>query len=207
MLLTMIFDSACEPDQRITPTPGLREAMEILQHLAGRGNTYAMQRFQEVQSVWDHLSTILQVPQASIETLHAQDRSEPNNRGQFCDKEVAERNPAGSHEHLDPSTASGQLREGREVGSAQVEAGVSVAEHQSVPWDTDMWNSISDIWLPPVDANATESAHVGNLLVDPPVEDYYNHYQSLLNDPDWVLTGQDVGDFAELRKHVLRLNS
>ncbi|KAH6981286.1 hypothetical protein BKA56DRAFT_586995 [Ilyonectria sp. MPI-CAGE-AT-0026] len=207
MLLTMIFDSACEPDQRINPTPGLREAMEILQHLAGRGNTYAMQRFQEVQSVWDHLSTILEVPQASINHPLAQDSSELNNRGQFYDKETAERNLAGSHEHLHPGTTDGQLREDHEVGTTHVEAGVSVVEHQSVPWDTDMWNSISDIWLPPVDANAAESAHMGNLLVDPPIEDYYNHYQSLLNDPDWALTGQDVGDFAELRKHVLRLNS
>lgn len=181
--------------------------MEILQHLAGRGNTYALQRFQEVQSVWDHLSTILEVPQALINHPLAQDCSEPNSRGQFYGKETAERNLAGSHEHLHPSTTGGQLQEDHEVGSAHVEAGVPVVEHQSVPWDADMWNSISDIWLPPVDANAAESSHMGNLLVDPPIEDYYNHYQSLLNDPDWALTGQDVGDFAELRKHVLRLNS
>ncbi|KAF7547906.1 hypothetical protein G7Z17_g7401 [Cylindrodendrum hubeiense] len=206
MLLTMIFDSASEPDQRINPTPGLREAMDILQHLAGRGNTYAIQRFQEVQSVWNHLSTILEVPQASISTPQAQDSSGPDNRGELGDNEATQRNLDG-HEQLHASTTDGPLREGPNVGSAQVEPGVPMTEYQSVPWDTGMWNSISDIWLPPVDAAAGENAHVGNLLVDPPIEDYYNHYQSLLNDPDWALTGQDVGDFAELRKHVLRFNS
>lgn len=201
----MIFDSACEQGQRISPVPGLQEAMEMLQYLAGRGNTYAMQRFQEVQSVWNHLSTILQVPRALVTTPRSQDNPRHNVGGQFGGSETNQENLTG-HEHLHSRSASGQLRGAHEIGSTHFEAGVPIAEYQSAPWDTDMWNSISDIWLPPVDGAAGENANVGNFVTDPLVEDYYNHYQSLLNDPDWALTGQDVGDFAELRRHVLRLN-
>ncbi|KAH7151734.1 hypothetical protein B0J13DRAFT_247363 [Dactylonectria estremocensis] len=205
MLLTLIFDSACEPDQRINPSPGLREAMDIMQHLANQGNTYAMQRFREVQSVWNHLSTILEVPQSSVTTPGAQDGSESNRHGQGNDREHGQEDSVG-HEHLHSTSNGGQLRGGHDVGTVQTDA-VPVAEYHNTHWDTDMWNSISDIWLPPVEAAAAgENGHVGNFLADPPIEDYYNHYQSLLNNPDWTLTGQDVGDFAELRKHVLRFN-
>ncbi|KAH7161526.1 hypothetical protein EDB81DRAFT_784957 [Dactylonectria macrodidyma] len=201
MLLTMIFDSACEPDQRINPSPGLRDAMEIMQHLANQGNTYAMQRFREVQSVWNHLSTILEVPESSITTPGAQEGSESSRHGQVNHNQ----DDSVGHNHLHSTSAGGQLRGGHDVGAVQTDA-MPVADYQNAHWDTDMWNSISDIWLPPAEVASGENGHVGSFLADPPIEDYYNHYQSLLNNPDWSLTGQDVGDFAELRKHVLRFN-
>jgi proline utilization trans-activator len=66
MLLTKIFDSACKPENRINPSPGLQDAMDMLQYLADRGNIFAREKFREVQGAWDHLSVTLQVHETSI---------------------------------------------------------------------------------------------------------------------------------------------
>ncbi|RMJ09572.1 hypothetical protein CDV36_010812 [Fusarium kuroshium] len=166
MLLTMIFDSACEPSQRLNPTPGLKDAMEMLNYMAEHGNTFARQRFQEVQSVRDHLSAALNSHEANTPTSTTNQTSS-----------VSEQQPG--------SDTSG-------VHSAQPSTNT---EYPS--WYPPMWD-MSDQWLHSMDLNGE--------LEDLPLGDSFDQYQSLLNDPDWSLTGQDVGDFAELRRHVLRLN-
>lgn len=75
-------------------------------------------------------------------------------------------------------------------------------DHQSVGAST--WNDTPGIWLP-IDM-AADSHSMGNLVADIPLEDSFDQYQSLINDPSWSLTGQDVADFAELRRHVLWIN-
>ncbi|KAM5344696.1 hypothetical protein ACJ41O_010558 [Fusarium nematophilum] len=190
MLLTKIFDSACDPDQRIDPVPGLQEAMDMLQYLADRGNAFARQRFQEVQSVWSHLSTILQVP----DTLDS-------GAAQVNPTSTAEPNSQENQHHI-PSASPVTGAQGDEEGLAQSEGNLPA---NGYPWDALMWNNIPDMWVHPMDSTS-EGYSMGNLVADLPLEDSFDQYQSLLNDPDWVLTGQDVGDFAELRRHVLRLN-
>ncbi|KAF4472492.1 fungal specific transcription factor domain-containing [Fusarium albosuccineum] len=176
MLLAKIFDSACEPDQRINPAPGLQEAMEMLQYLADRGNAYARQRFREVQSVWGHLSAILQVPNMLDRNI-----SPPNELNRAADGEA--------NRHT-------QLTDLPEANPAQNDASLPNGYHPS-SWDTLMWNN-PDMW--------PHSMNLTGELADLPLGDSFDQYQALFNDPDWALTGQDVGDFAELRKHLLRLN-
>ncbi|RSL68111.1 hypothetical protein CEP53_002763 [Fusarium sp. AF-6] len=165
MLLTMIFDSACEPSQRLNPTPGLKDAMDMLHYMAEHGNTFARQRFQEVQSVRDHLSAALNSREANTPTS------------------TTNRTTSVSEQQLGSDTSG--------VRSAQP------STHEYPSWYPPMWD-MSDQWLHSMDLNGE--------LEDLPLGDSFDQYQSLLNDPDWSLTGQDVGDFAELRRHVLRLN-
>ncbi|KAJ3544894.1 hypothetical protein NM208_g2788 [Fusarium decemcellulare] len=176
MLLAKIFDSACEPDQRINPAPGLQEAMEMLQYLADHGNVYARQRFQEVQSVWGHLSALLQVPTMLDRNISAS--NEPN---RAADGEA--------NRHT-------QLSDLPETDTIQNDTSLPNGYHLS-SWDTPMWNN-PDTWPHSMDLTGE--------LADLPLGDSFDQYQALFNDPDWALTGQDVGDFAELRKHLLRLN-
>ncbi|RSL64790.1 hypothetical protein CEP54_004590 [Fusarium duplospermum] len=164
MLLTTIFDSACEPGQRLNPTPGLKDAMDMLHYMAEHGNTFARQRFQEVQSVRDHISATLNSREASTPASTNQTTTAPNTEHQGSDATTV---------HSQPST------------------------HEYPSWYPPVWD-MSDQWIHSMDLNGE--------LEDLPLGDSFDQYQSLLNDPDWSLTGQDVGDFAELRRHVLRLN-
>ncbi|KAM0418656.1 hypothetical protein ACHAPT_012459 [Fusarium lateritium] len=167
MLLTKIFDSACEPGQRINPTPGLQDAMDMLHYMAEHGNSFARQRFQEVQCVRDHLSATLNSRDANTPTSNTSQTAAPDQGHQAPE--------AGSSHNAHPPTHT----------------------EYPPPWYPPVWD-MSDAWLHSVDLNGE--------LEDLPLGDSFDQYQSLLNDPDWSLTGQDVGDFAELRRHVLRLN-
>lgn len=60
MILTAIFDSSCRSEQQIDPSPGLDDALEVLQYLASRGNRFAVQRLEEVQKVWKHVAPYLE---------------------------------------------------------------------------------------------------------------------------------------------------
>ncbi|KAI8662195.1 Fungal-trans domain-containing protein [Fusarium sp. Ph1] len=165
MLLTMIFDSACEPSQRLNPTPGLKDAMDMLHYMAEHGNTFARQRFQEVQSVRDHLSAALKSHEANT--------------------------PTSTNQTTTVSTSEHQGSDTSAVHNAH-------PPHEYPSWYPPVWD-MSDQWLHSVDLNGE--------LEDLPLGDSFDQYQSLLNDPDWSLTGQDVGDFAELRRYIQRLNS
>lgn len=164
MLLTKIFDSACEPSQRLNPTPGLQDAMDMLHYMAEHGNSFARQRFHEVQSVREHLSA----------TLNSREGNTPTSTNQTTTVSNAE------HQGSDTAARSAH------------------PPHEYPPWYPPVWD-VSDQWLHSVDLNGE--------LEDLPLGDSFDQYQSLLNDPDWSLTGQDVGDFAELRRYIQRLNS
>ncbi|KAH6887600.1 hypothetical protein B0T10DRAFT_530032 [Thelonectria olida] len=186
MLLTAIFDSTCEPGHKINPTPGLPEAMGLLQYLTDRGNMFAPQRLQEVKTMRDHLGTIFQVPQVLNEGHRQQD--------------VANTGEAVADGMIDPNLHPTCARRPEHPDAMPL-----LSENQPSPWDTDLWNGISEIQAVPLGI-ADPSRPSGNFVTGFPIEEYYGHYQSLLNDPEWTLTGQDVRDFAELQRHVLGSN-
>jgi hypothetical protein len=35
-----------------------------------------------------------------------------------------------------------------------------------------------------------------------PVDQYFDHFQSLLDGTEWTFTGRGAGDFAELRRYI-----
>ncbi|RTE70027.1 hypothetical protein BHE90_015583 [Fusarium euwallaceae] len=195
MLLTKIFDSACKPEDRINPSPGLQEAMDMLQYLADRGNIFARERFREVQGVWDHLSAILKVPE--VFDLHLGPQESGAQEAGVQESHVAE---ANRPETLLPSTFPGHERHGDQEDLCQN----ILPTHEGQSWGTSMWNNNAAMFLP-MDL-ASDEHPAGSLVADLPLEDSFQQYQLLFNDPNWTLTGQDVGDFAELRRHVFWLN-
>lgn len=76
--------------------------------------------------------------------------------------------------------------------------------HEDRPWGTSMWNNNAVMWFP-MDL-ASDGHTAGSLVADLPLEDSFHQYKSFFKDLNWTLTGQDVGDFAELRRHVFWLN-
>ncbi|KAF4460208.1 Proline utilization trans-activator [Fusarium albosuccineum] len=60
--------------------------------------------------------------------------------------------------------------------------------------DNTLWD-ISNIWFPQLD-----SAPVGGMS-----EEDQGYYFSLYNNPDWVLMGEDMTDFAEFERHLANL--
>ncbi|RSL67364.1 hypothetical protein CEP53_003010 [Fusarium sp. AF-6] len=195
MLLTKIFDSACKPEDRINPSPSLLEAMDMLQYLADRGNIFARERFREVQGVWDHLSAILQVPE--VFDLHLGPQESGVQETEAQESHAAE---ANRPETLLPSTFPGNEMYGDQEDLRQN----ILSTHEGQSWGTSMWNNNAAMFLP-MDL-ASDGHTAGSLVADLPLEDSFHQYQSLFNDPNWTLTGQDVGDFAELRRHVFWLN-
>ncbi|KAL6353953.1 hypothetical protein LRP88_12948 [Fusarium phalaenopsidis] len=190
ILLTKIFDSACKPEDRINPSPGLQEAMDMLQYLADRGNIFARERFREVQGVWDHLSATMQVPEVFDLDLRLQEAG-------AHESQATEGH--NSESQLPSTFPAGEMHENQEDVRQDM-----IAPHEDQSWGTSMWNNHPAIWLP-MDL-ASDGHTVGSLVADLPLEDSFHQYQSLFNDPNWSLTGQDVGDFAELRRHVFWLN-
>ncbi|KAI3577525.1 hypothetical protein IWW34DRAFT_807720 [Fusarium oxysporum f. sp. albedinis] len=55
LILTAVFDSACEDKDKLNPSPGLADAMESLQYLADNHNTTAVERLQEIHEILHHL--------------------------------------------------------------------------------------------------------------------------------------------------------
>lgn len=190
MLLTKIFDSTREPDQRINPSPGLQESMDMLQYLGECGNTFAKQRLQEFQSLRDRLSAILQVPE--VFNMHIGHQAPEAHGCQVADASGSGGQPCSLLSSSKTHNSEESMRQDTSLAPAYE------------PWEASMWNNISGPWNP-VDF-ADDSNSMGNLVADIPLGDSFDQYQSVLNDPDWALTGQDVGDFAELRRHVLWLN-
>lgn len=188
MLLTEIFDSACEPEQRISPSPGLQEAIEMLQYLADRGNKIAAQRLAEVQIVNNHLSAnfeaeeLLYVPD---EITAGQDQGKQSNVTRVSEAQISPE-PADDLEqrHTDFTHDDSLL----------------TPNYQTLGAST--WNDVAvNDWLP-MEGFGTGNS-IGDLVADIPLGDSFDQYQSLLNDPNWVLTGQDISDFAELRRHLM----
>ncbi|KAI8313083.1 putative transcriptional regulatory protein [Colletotrichum sp. SAR11_59] len=196
MILTLIIDSTSDDSQKLAPSPGLPDALEILDYLVARGNDFASQRAREVRRMRDHLSTFLDIPKNSP-------------------SEVRNRPPAVAGDasivvSMDDE-GGGQDAEARRhafPGSTPKEGGVVTPSGRTSQLgsrsllDSSLWNDISYLWMQPAageDAQVTEQA-AGMAELMP--EDAYNCY-SIYHNQDLTLTGQDLGDFGELERHIL----
>ncbi|OBS19696.1 hypothetical protein FPOA_11421 [Fusarium poae] len=186
MILAAILDSGCEDNLKISPKPGLTQALEELQHLADHGNTYARERLHEVKRLWkvmaqkiESLQVVNVSPQGTTGDVQANNRAAPANGT----------TPAGFSD-------SGALPNDPVPG----------AQSQTSPddfmlLDTDLWDNFSNLWVPMTEA-AGGNSQEEMLMADIPHDDFYKHCYSMYNNPDWDLTGEDVGDFAELGRHI-----
>ncbi|UQC81859.1 uncharacterized protein CLUP02_07345 [Colletotrichum lupini] len=213
MILTMTIDSTCEESQKLAPSPGLSEALEILDYLVGRGNEFALQRAREVRRMRDHLSTLLDIPKNSPSEFRSHPPvatgSGPSGGQQSPatmavstsseDKGAGEDARARQQSFRD-MTMRGSVERGGLTPSGSSRA--SQLGSRSL-LDSSLWNDISYLWMQPApgaeDAQAFEEAEgMADLLP----EDAYN-WNSIYHNQDLALTGQDLGDFGELERHIL----
>lgn len=208
LILTALFDSACEDEDKINPSPGLGEAMESLQYLADNHNTTAVERLQEIHEILHHLPEHLRRNEGTA--LPSRDRSQSayNNVCQDADD---------SQGH-DPAELVNNTVETNDMTQPVVDPGLSrpapdvtSVEHDSLALRLDAEQHLSNLtemsqaWMQ--SAVNTGTVPSDDLIpMDIPLDEYYGYFQSLLDNSDWYLTGQDVGDLAEFGRHVVNFS-
>ncbi|CAM1506198.1 Fc.00g058390.m01.CDS01 [Cosmosporella sp. VM-42] len=213
MILTAVLNSVCEDRQKFSPSPGLQDAMDIMQYLADQGNSFAQKRMQEVKRIWTAMSQQVQ----SLKRL------EIDRATQSADAAVRDGTDSRTIFAVGVGTNSRNVPAGDEYGSIRNHSWASItlgdqtsgvmptnseaAELTSEDpiernvLDTDLWDNFSHIWLPPSENRAEDSNHDISIS-DMPQDEYYKYYYSLYNNLEWSLTGEDIGDFAELGRHL-----
>ncbi|GJC93110.1 fungal specific transcription factor domain-containing protein [Colletotrichum higginsianum] len=194
MILTLIVDSTCDEGQRLAPRPGLSEALEILDFLAGRGNDFALQRAREVRRMRDHLSTFLDIPKNSPSEFRA---NRPGTSG------VMEGQPVAT---TTTSTVAASTP-GYDVEEARRRPDAAGAGQQAGVQEPPRFEPV-ERHLVPVDAAAggggegSQAFEAAEGMADVLPEDAYD-WNSIFHSQDLTLTGQDLGDFGELERHLL----
>jgi proline utilization trans-activator len=184
MILAAILDSVCEESMKINPKPGLTHALEEIQHLADHGNTYARERLQEVKRLWKVMAQKIE----SLQVVNVSPQGPPG-EGQTTNG-VTQTNGA-------TPSGFGDLHQGELIPGAQSQT----SPEDFMPLDTDLWDNFSNLWVPMPEV-VEGSSQQEMMMGDIPPDDFYKHCYSMYNNPDWDLTGEDVGDFAELGRHI-----
>ncbi|KAK7217776.1 hypothetical protein V2G26_005779 [Clonostachys chloroleuca] len=213
LILTVVFDSACEDKDKINPSPGLAEALENLQYLSDNHNTTATERLQEVQDIWRHLPEHLRTNENTA--VPSRDLSQPVHDSIRQLAGDVRHGPI-AHDYTEPPNNDGvtddttqlvmNLGQPRPIhslnGVDQDSIGLRLDTEQDA---TNLPNEMSQVWIP-------SSANIGTvpsddlIPIDMPMDEYFAHFQSLLDSPDWYLTGRDVGDLAEFGRHIVNLS-
>ncbi|KAK2729836.1 fungal specific transcription factor domain-containing protein [Colletotrichum kahawae] len=68
--------------------------------------------------------------------------------------------------------------------------------------DSSLWNDISYLWMQPAAGEDAQVAEQAAGMAELVPEDAYDCY-SIYHNQDLALTGQDLGDFGELERHIL----
>ncbi|WKT42325.1 hypothetical protein QSH57_007161 [Fusarium oxysporum f. sp. vasinfectum] len=208
LILTAVFDSACEDKDKINPSPGLGEAMESLQYLADNHNTTAVERLQEINDILHHLPEHLRTNEGTASPLH--DRSQPvydhicqaadGNRGH--DPAEPLNNTGETDDMTQPVVDPGLSRpapDANHIEQDRLALNLDAEQHPS------NFNDLSQLCIP--SAVNTGTVPSDDLIpTDIPLDEYYGYFQSLLDNSDWYLTGQDVGDLAEFGRHVVNFS-
>ncbi|KAH7208668.1 hypothetical protein DER44DRAFT_823308 [Fusarium oxysporum] len=205
LILTAVFDSACEDKDKINPLPGLGEAMESLQYLADNHNTTAVERLQEINDILHHLPEHLRTNEGTAFPLH--DRSQP-----AYDHVCQAADGSRGHEPAEPVNNTGETDDMTQPvvdpGLSRAAPDASRIEQDRLALNLDAehhpsnFNDLSQLCIP--SAVNTGTVPSDDLIpTDIPLDEYYGYFQSLLDNSDWYLTGQDVGDLAEFGRHVV----
>lgn len=202
MILATIFDSACSDEQKLKPSPGLTDAMEIMQYLVDRGNTFSKKRLAELQKLWAHLSRHLEInePQSTTASAGQLAATDPMRMEYPANQNLGNgKEPGGSDNTVPPARGFGS-HDGSSGGDESGQQNHNPAELDDSAIVADLWNDISHLYFPP-------RAYDGDPVTDLSMDEYYSYCYSLQNDPWWTLTGQDVGDFAELGRQIVDMSS
>ncbi|OHE97723.1 hypothetical protein CORC01_06928 [Colletotrichum orchidophilum] len=214
MILTLTIDSTCDESQKLAPSPGLSEALEILDYLVGRGNEFALQRAREVRRMRDHLSTFLDIPKNSPSDFRTHPPVVAAGSGSGGGQQspativVSTSSEKGTGDDArrarqqgfrDATTTRGSVERGGLTPSGGRRA--SQLGSRSL-LDSSLWNDISYLWMQPTGAEDAQALEQAEGMADLLPEDVYN-WNSIYHSQDLALTGQDLGDFGELERHIL----
>ena len=102
----------------------------------------------------------------------------------------------GNHAQIrTPDRDNTPLRQGAVIDNGNGLLDLGAPEQQSILADLDLWSDINYLWAPlPEDweiPQTNDNATIPQSL-----------YQNIYENQQWVLTGEDMGDFAELGRHV-----
>ncbi|KAK2055294.1 hypothetical protein LY76DRAFT_596179 [Colletotrichum caudatum] len=209
MILTLIIDSTCEEGGKLAPRPGLSEALEILDYLAGRGNEFALQRAQEVRRMRDHLSAFLDIPKNSPREFRTHRPGMASTGAEDSEQSSTMVLSATGNEGDEAQVGATVSRPADRVSLASSGRASQLGSRSLL--DSSLWNDISYLWMQPAAAVAATSASndegqslkqqtegMAELLP----EDVFD-WNSIYRNQDLSLTGQDLGDFGELERHIL----
>ncbi|EXL60886.1 hypothetical protein FOCG_00158 [Fusarium oxysporum f. sp. radicis-lycopersici 26381] len=208
LILTAVFDSSCEDKDKINPSPGLGEAIENLQYLADNHNTTAVERLQEINDILHHLPEHLRTNEGTAFPLH--DRSQP-----AYDHVCQAADGSRGHDPAEPLNNTGETDDITQpvvdpaLSRAAPDANRIEQDRLALNLDAEQhpsnFNDLSQLCIP--SAVNTGTVPSDDLIpTDIPLDEYYGYFQSLLDNSDWYLTGQDVGDLAEFGRHVVNFS-
>ncbi|KAI5467918.1 hypothetical protein BGZ63DRAFT_39626 [Mariannaea sp. PMI_226] len=209
MILVAIIDSVVDEGQRFGPSPGLQDALETMQYLADNGSKHALQRMKDLKTICKNLSTKIQSLKAmntspiSVDAL-AQNITGGTGTGSGSgssdipnDRNFAS-TPASS-KNLDLRDQVGGLDQS--VNSSQQNSRPDDTPNQEMGLEPDLWDNFAHIWIPPSDSRG-ENLYQDVSMADVSPDEYYKAYFSMYNNADWSLTGEEMGGFAELGRHI-----
>ncbi|RDW94058.1 fungal specific transcription factor domain-containing protein [Aspergillus mulundensis] len=193
MILTAILDSSCEDDQRIQPSPGLGEALGLIQYVADHENKFAARWFHEIQRTWAQLCSRLDMPESYRALTRKAPREAPDQTGD-ASQAAGSTNVSGQGRSTHQDDTSTRQYPGVDILNGDFE--MTAPEPQSILADLDIWGDINHLWAPLPENYETfqneESAAIPQSL-----------YQNIYGNQRWAFTGEDMGDFAELGRHFV----
>ncbi|PHH55999.1 putative transcriptional regulatory protein C3C7.04 [Ceratocystis fimbriata CBS 114723] len=191
LILAAVLDSQ-EPGVRINQSPGLDDAIGVMQHIVSRGNRNALERIQAVKRIWLKVSEYLEGQQAQNNNSSAglDGAAAPQAEAAV---DIADRAAAGPG----AAAANGMPYDDIQQPQQPQQQGVE-SFFQEMPIHTDLLHDISHLWQAPVDLGQTGGVpEQTNMTIDD------RSYFSLYMDQDWTLVGEGETDFAELSRQIL----
>lgn len=197
MILTEVLDSVCPDDQKIKPTPGLGEALSLMEHVASHGNKFAQQSLDDIRRTWVQLCARLNITRSATLTQSAPQSPRSEN---------GMRNSPSTHQTTNPrnplilphaqqqrrTSLREQLMSGLESPSLEI----SQNGTQSILADLDIREHMNHLWAPMLVEEVV--LQDGDAAAGAP-----SFYQNLYGNPQWQFTGEGMGDFAEFGRHIV----
>lgn len=195
MILVAILDSVCDDGQKFSPSPGLPDALETMQYLADNGSKHAAQRIKDLRGICRLMSHKIQ----SLQAMNNSPNTGDGSNGNFNTYNVLNGTAAtpGNHRNLETGDQLGGLENSAQGPQLRLDE----TSGQDMQLEPDLWDNFAHIWIPPTD-NRGENIYQDVSMVDISPDEYYKCYFSMYNNADWSLTGEEMGGFAELGRHI-----
>ncbi|KAL4944858.1 hypothetical protein BDV06DRAFT_219917 [Aspergillus oleicola] len=192
MILAAILDSTCKDDQRIQPSPGLGESLDMIQHIANHENKFAAQWLREIRKTWTQLCSRFNMPEPYKNLSRKASPEAPLPQTARASQAPDAANPIQIQTLGHENTPS---RQSALVGNLNGALDLGAPEQQSILADLDLWGNINYLWAPLPENWEVPQNEEGTIIPQ-------SLYQNIYGNQQWAFTGEDMGDFAELGRHV-----